>query len=58
MIFDALTFCKTWIDDNRFVIPSVHLLSAYEKGNPHVILEIEVLEKPLQNETKKKKTKK
>ena len=58
MIFDALTFCETWIDDNRFVIPSVHLLSAYEKGNPHIILDIEVLEKPKQDVIKSKKKKK
>ena len=56
MVFDGLTFCQTWIDDNRFVIPELHFYAKYEKGNQHMIVEIEALP-PLEEPKPKAKRK-
>ena len=45
MIFDGLTRAGFWKDDNRFVVPEIHFYSDYEARNPHMIIEVETLEK-------------
>lgn len=59
VIFDGMTHANIWVDDNRFCIPEITFIAAYEKGNPHIVVELEVLEKEEEEKpTTKKKRKK